>query len=41
VAHVYARADPDLVFRAATSGLADLERFSREVAGWVTGRSEA
>ncbi|MGD2115137.1 MAG: DUF86 domain-containing protein [Acidobacteriota bacterium] len=35
VAHVDARADPELVFRAATSGPDDLERFSREVAGWV------
>jgi len=35
VAHVYARADPELVFRAATAGLENLERFSREVAGWV------
>jgi len=35
VAHVDAQADPDLVFRAATSGLEDLERFSRELAGWV------
>ncbi len=35
VAHVYAQADPDLVFCAATSGLDDLERFSRQVAGWV------
>jgi uncharacterized protein YutE (UPF0331/DUF86 family) len=38
VAHVYAQADPDLVFRAATTGLDDLERFSREVAGWVAER---
>jgi len=37
VAHVDAQADPDLVFRAATSGLEGLERFSREVAGWVPG----
>lgn len=35
VAHVYAQADPELVFRAASSGLKDLERFSREVARWV------
>jgi len=37
VAHVYAQADPELVFRAATSGLEDLERFNGEVAGWVQG----
>ena len=35
VAHVYAQADPGLVFRAASSGLEDLERFSREIAAWV------
>ncbi len=35
VAHVYAQADPELVLRAASSGLDDLERFSREIAGWV------
>ena len=39
VAHVYAQADPDLVFRAASSGLDDLERFSREVAAWVQGQN--
>jgi uncharacterized protein YutE (UPF0331/DUF86 family) len=37
-AHVYARADPELVFLAAGSGLDDLERFSREVATWVRQR---
>lgn len=41
VAHVYAQADPELVFRAASSGLDDLERFSREVAVWVKERSES
>jgi uncharacterized protein YutE (UPF0331/DUF86 family) len=40
VAHVYAQADPELIFRAATSGLDDLERFSREVAEWVKEVSE-
>lgn len=35
LAHVYARADPELVFRAASSGVEDLERFSREVARWL------
>lgn len=38
VAHVYAQADPELVFQAASTGLDDLERFSREVAGWARGR---
>lgn len=38
VAHVYARTDPALVFLGATSGLEDLERFSREVAFWVRQR---
>jgi uncharacterized protein YutE (UPF0331/DUF86 family) len=38
VAHVYAQADPELVFRAATDGPDDLDRFSREVAGWVAER---
>lgn len=41
VAHVYAQADPDLVFRAATTGLDDLERFSGEVAGWARARPSA
>lgn len=40
LAHVYATADPDLVFEAATSGLDDLERFAREVAVWVKDRRE-
>jgi uncharacterized protein YutE (UPF0331/DUF86 family) len=35
VAHVYAQADPALVFEAATTGLDDLERFSREIARWA------
>lgn len=35
VAHVYAQTDPELVFRGASSGLDDLESFSREVAAWV------
>jgi len=39
VAHVYAHADPELVFRAATSGLDDLERFGREVAAWLRQRT--
>jgi len=40
VAHVYAPADPELLFRAATHGMEDLERFSREVARWVQGEVE-
>lgn len=39
IAHVYAQADPELVFQAASTGLDDLERFSREVAGWARGRT--
>ena len=39
VAHVYADVDPALVFRAATTGLDDLERFARQVAAWVQARS--
>ncbi len=39
VAHVYAQADPELVFQAASTGLDDLERFSRQVAGWARGRA--
>lgn len=35
VAHVYVRADPELVFAAATEGLEDLERFASEVASWI------
>ncbi|HVS04465.1 MAG TPA: DUF86 domain-containing protein [Thermoanaerobaculia bacterium] len=35
VAHVYGRVDAALVFRAATDGLADLERFAAEVAAWA------
>jgi uncharacterized protein YutE (UPF0331/DUF86 family) len=40
VAHVYAQADPELVLRAATSGLDDLEAFSAEVAAWVKQRTK-
>jgi hypothetical protein len=35
VAHVYAVADPLLVWTAATSGLADLEQFAAEIAAWL------
>lgn len=38
VAHVYAQADPELIFRGASSGLDDLERFSREIAAWIEDR---
>jgi uncharacterized protein YutE (UPF0331/DUF86 family) len=35
VAHVYGKADPELVFAAATEGLEDLDRFASEVAAWT------
>jgi uncharacterized protein YutE (UPF0331/DUF86 family) len=35
VAHGYGRVDPDLVFVAATSGLADLRAFANEVSAWL------
>jgi uncharacterized protein YutE (UPF0331/DUF86 family) len=35
VAHGYVLVDPARIFAAATDGLADLERFGREVRGWV------
>lgn len=38
VAHGYGGADPSLVHGAATTGLADLERFGHEVARWVAAR---
>ena len=38
VAHGYAGVDPVLIYQAAMYGLADLERFSREVSAWVEGR---
>lgn len=41
VAHVYAQADPEQVYRGASTGLDDLERFSREVAAWIEERSES
>jgi uncharacterized protein YutE (UPF0331/DUF86 family) len=40
VAHVYANADPDLVFTAASSGLEDLERFARQVAAWAEAKAK-
>jgi uncharacterized protein YutE (UPF0331/DUF86 family) len=39
VAHGYAAVDPGLIHRAATHGLADLERFASGVSAWVEGRS--
>lgn len=38
VAHGYAGVRPEMIHAAATSGLADLEAFSREVAAWTTQR---
>lgn len=35
VAHGYAGVDPELIHHAAVHGLADLERFAREVSGWM------
>lgn len=40
VAHGYAGVVPQKIHDAAVNGLADLERFSREVSGWVAGRPE-
>lgn len=39
VAHGYAGVDPSLIHRAATHGLADLEKFASEVSAWVERRS--
>lgn len=41
VAHAYGSADAGLVFAGATDGLADLERFAAEVAGWIEERTSA
>jgi uncharacterized protein YutE (UPF0331/DUF86 family) len=38
VAHGYARIRPEMVHAGATTGLADLEAFAREVAAWAEGR---
>ncbi|HEU4370572.1 MAG TPA: DUF86 domain-containing protein [Methylomirabilota bacterium] len=38
VAHGYAGVRPEMIHAAATTGLADLEAFSREVAGWTAQR---
>jgi len=40
VAHVYAQADPELLFAAASSGLDDLDQFSGEIARWIQHRLE-
>ncbi len=39
--HTYSSLDPAKVHRAATVGLADLERFAREVGTWVQERSSS
>ncbi len=36
VAHGYGRVEPIMVHGAATTGLADLERFAKEVAAWLS-----
>jgi len=36
VAHGYSAAAPELLHRAATAGLADLERFTQQVSAWVS-----
>jgi uncharacterized protein YutE (UPF0331/DUF86 family) len=38
VAHGYAGVRPEMIHAAATTGLADLEAFSREVARWTQDR---
>lgn len=38
IAHGYASADPKQIYRGATVGLADLERFGAEVGAWMTKR---
>lgn len=38
IAHGYASADPEQIYRAATVGLADLERFGDEVGAWMAKR---
>jgi uncharacterized protein YutE (UPF0331/DUF86 family) len=38
IAHGYAGVRPEMVQAAATTGLADLEAFAREVATWTQGR---
>ena len=38
LAHGYGGVVPQKIYDAAVHGLADLERFSREVSAWVAGR---
>jgi len=38
IAHGYAGVRPEMVHAAATTGLADLEGFARDVATWMQGR---
>lgn len=38
IAHGYADADPEQIHRAATDGMADLERFAAEVGTWMVKR---
>jgi uncharacterized protein YutE (UPF0331/DUF86 family) len=40
VAHGYAGIDVAATYAASTTGLADLERFAREVATWLAARSQ-
>lgn len=37
VAHAYGRLDVALLHRAATQGLAEIERFAQEIAAWTRG----
>jgi uncharacterized protein YutE (UPF0331/DUF86 family) len=39
VAHGYAVVEPGRIHAAARDGVADLERFAREVGAWLTGRA--
>ena len=41
VAHGYGAVDAAIVHGAATRGIADLELFAREVAGWATSQTSA
>jgi uncharacterized protein YutE (UPF0331/DUF86 family) len=38
VAHGYVSVDPSIVHRAASDGIADLERFAQEIAAWSNTR---
>ena len=39
VAHGYSGSDANLVYAAATQGIAELDTFAREVAAWLTTRT--